>query len=86
MSDVSCAVCGLGGILHDTTVTETDDVGAVVVVVRNVPAQVCDTCGTVTLFDDVARHFEQIVERHQRDGATGAVVVDYEQQPWAVTG
>lgn len=86
MSDVACAVCGLGGMLLDTTVTETDDVGAVVVVVRNVPAQVCDTCGTVTLLDDVVEHFERIVQRHQRDGATGAVVVDYERQPRVITG
>lgn len=86
MSDVACAVCGLGGLLHSTTVTETDDTGPVVVVVRNVPGQVCDTCGTVTLLDEVVGRFERIVQRHQRDGASGAVVVDYDQQSWAVTG
>jgi len=83
---VACAVCGYGGRLGDTTVTETDDAGDVVVVVQNVPAEVCDTCGTVTLFDDVARRFEQIVELQQAAGATGAVVVDYAQHPYAVTG
>lgn len=81
-----CAVCNLGGHLVDERITETDDTKRVIVVVRGVPAQVCDRCGTTTVADDVAETLEAIVDAHQGGAITGSVVVDYEQQSLSTAG
>lgn len=81
-----CAVCSLGGHLNDERITETDDTGAVIVVIRNVPAQVCDRCGTITVTDGVAEVLGQIADMHQGSAVSGSVVVDYEERPMVAAG
>jgi YgiT-type zinc finger domain-containing protein len=81
-----CAVCNLGGHLNDEQITETDDAGRVIVVIRGVPAQVCDRCGTTTVTDDVAAEIEQIVAAHQGSAVSGSVVVDYDPHPATAAG
>ena len=58
----SCPVCH-GGYKQPGTTTFTVELGFGVVVVRNVPAQVCDLCGTDWLEDDVAQALENIVKK-----------------------
>jgi len=62
-----CPVCH-GGRKQPGHTTFTVDLGFGVVVVRDVPAQVCDLCGTDWLEDSVAEKLEQIVEqaRHKQ--------------------
>jgi len=55
-----CPICH-GGHKQPGTTTFTVELG--IVVVRDVPAQVCDLCGTDWLEDSVAEKLELIVEQ-----------------------
>jgi len=61
-----CPVCGGRRIAGTTTFAV--DLGFGVVVVRNVPAQVCEQCGEAWLDDAVAERLEDYVAdaRHNR--------------------
>lgn len=61
-SNTLCPVCH-GGRKQAGRTTVTVELGFGVVVVRDVPAQVCDLCGTDWLDDPVAERLEQIVEQ-----------------------
>lgn len=81
-----CAVCNLGGHLVDELITETDDTRAVIVVVRQVLAQVCDRCGTTTVTDEVAEELARIADSQQGNAVSGTVVVDFDQRQIAAAG
>ena len=81
-----CALCNLGGHLVDELITETDDTRAVIVVVRQVPAQVCDRCGMTTVTDEVAQEVERIADTQQGNAVSGTVVVDFDQRQIAAAG
>ena len=81
-----CAVCNLDGHPVDERITETDDTRAVIVVVRNVPAQVCDRCGTATVTDKVAEQLAGIADAQQGSAVSGSVVVDFDQRKIAAAG
>lgn len=55
-----CPTCG-GKRTEDTT-TFTVDFGSGVVVVRNVPAAVCQQCGEEWLDEKTSAHLEELVE------------------------
>lgn len=62
-----CPLCGGSRAPGNTTFTA--DLGFGVVVVRHVPAQVCECCGEEWLDDRVAAELEQVVadaRRHNR--------------------
>jgi len=81
-----CALCNLGGHLVDELITETEDTRAVIVVVRQVPAQVCDRCGTTTVTDEVAQELARIADSQQGNAVSGTVVVDFDQRQIAAAG
>ena len=81
-----CAVCTLDGHLVDELITETDDTRAVIVVVRQVPTQVCDRCGTTTLTDEVAEELARLADAQQGNAVSGTVVVDFDQRQIAAAG
>lgn len=58
----TCPICH-GGQKRAGTTTFSVDLGFGVVVVRDVPAQVCDLCGTDWIEDAVAEQLEVIVEQ-----------------------
>ena len=64
----------------------TDDTRAVIVVVRQVPAQVCDRCGTTTVTDEVAEELARIADAQQGNAVSGTVVVDVDQRQIAAAG
>lgn len=66
-ADSKCPVCG-GGKRPGTT-TYTVDFGAGLVVVRQVPAMVCDQCGEDWIAPPIARRLEQMVEQARAGGA-----------------
>jgi YgiT-type zinc finger domain-containing protein len=57
-----CPICH-GGRKQAGLTTFTVELGFGVVVVRNVPAQVCNLCGTDWLEDSVAEKLEQFIEQ-----------------------
>ena len=57
-----CPVCR-GGHKQPGSTTFTVDLGFGVVVVRDVPAQVCDLCGADWIEDSVAEQLEKIIEQ-----------------------
>ena len=61
-SDKPCPVCRAGKKEPGST-TFTVDLGIGVVVVRDVPAQVCDLCGADWIEDATAETLERIVEQ-----------------------
>ena len=85
-TSAQCAVCNLGGHLVDELITETDDTRAVIVVVRHVPAQACDRCGTTTVTDEVAEELARIADAQQGSAVSGTVVVDFDQRHIAAAG
>jgi len=54
-----CPICG--GTKAQGTTTFTVDLGFGVVVVRNVPALVCDQCGADWIADETAERLEKTV-------------------------
>ena len=67
-----CPTCG--GERSAGRTTFTAELGVGVVVVRQVPAQVCDQCGEAWIEDSVARRLEEIVEAARARGAEVEVV------------
>ncbi len=58
----ACPVC-YGGYKQLGTTTFTVELGFDVVVVRHVPAQICDLYGTDWIEDDVAQILETVVKK-----------------------
>ena len=59
-----CPICG--GTKTQGTTTFTVDLGFGVVVVRDVPALVCDQCGENWIEDAVAERLEQTVDNARK--------------------
>ena len=55
-----CPICG--GMKYEGVTTFAADLGAGIVVVRHVPAMVCQQCGEEWVSDSVAERLEQVVE------------------------
>lgn len=62
-----CPVCG-GSVQPDTT-TFSVDLKSGVVVVRNVPAYVCQQCGEEWLDDEQSAKLEKIVNRARQENS-----------------
>jgi YgiT-type zinc finger domain-containing protein len=67
-----CALCG--GTLRAGRATHAVDLGATVLVVRNIEAEVCDQCGEPWLEDATVAHLERIVHEARARGAQVEVV------------
>lgn len=67
-----CPLCG-GEKLSGTT-TFTADLGSGVVVVRSVPATVCNQCGADWIDDKVAKQLEGIVDDARKKGLQVEVI------------
>ncbi len=73
---MTCVVCKNGETRPGTT-TETYELGAAVVVVRGIPAEVCDQCGESYTDAETTRRLETIVARARQTG--GVVIQQYAQ-------
>jgi len=62
-----CPFCG--GTKIDARTTFTVDLGFGVVVVRDVPALVCDQCGSDWIDDDTAEQLETLVDNAKKNHA-----------------
>ncbi len=64
---MKCVICKYGDINPGTT-TMTLERGTTTVVFKNVPAEVCQTCGEAYLDAATTRHLLHIVEESARVG------------------
>jgi YgiT-type zinc finger domain-containing protein len=71
---MKCVLCRTGETRLGTT-TETYEVDGTVVVVRAVPAQVCQQCGESYTDEATTRRLEAIVEKARRAGVV--VIQEY---------
>lgn len=75
-----CPLCHVGERSAGTT-TITLTRGAATIVIRQVPAHVCSTCGEASLDSETALDLEPLAEQMI---ASGGRVVDYHTQPYGV--
>ena len=71
---MKCFMCK--GTLQNQATTFMVDIGACIIIVRNVPSRVCTQCGEPSYSDEVARQLEGIVNA-LRKSITEIAVVDY---------
>ncbi len=70
---MTCTLC-CNGALRPGTVTVTLQRDEATVIVKNVPAQVCDNCGEYYLDQDVTRRVLQHGEEAVRNGAEVEII------------
>ena len=67
-----CPLCG--GLMTNGTTTFTADLKAGLLVVRDVPATVCDQCGAEWLENDAADRISEFAEEMKHKGAQVEIV------------
>jgi YgiT-type zinc finger domain-containing protein len=73
-----CFMCK--GAVEDKLAAFMTELGNCIVIVKNVPSQVCTQCGEISYSDEVARQLEKIVRSVTNTGATEIAVVSYFKQ------
>ncbi len=63
----------------ETTTKFIVDLGPCVVIVKNVPARVCQQCGEASYSSEVAKQLEKIVEAVKRSIMSEVAIIDYLQ-------
>lgn len=71
---MKCFMCK--GHLEDKPTTFMVDLGKCIVIVKNVPSQVCSQCGEVSYSNEVAKELEKIINT-MRESLTEIAVVNY---------
>lgn len=74
---MTCFFCK--GHTIETTTKFIVDLGSCVVIVKNVPAFVCQQCGEASFSDDVAKRLEQIVNAVRNSIMSEVAIVEYSQ-------
>ena len=74
---MTCFFCK--GQTIDTTTKFIVDLGRCVVIVKNVPARVCQQCGESSFSDEVAQQLEKIVETVKHSIMSEVAIIDYSQ-------
>lgn len=72
---MNCFMCK--GNLVDKPTTFLSDLGDCIVVIKNVPSQVCTQCGEISYSNEVARELEKMINLI-RQSATEIAVVKYD--------
>lgn len=62
-----------------TTTKFIVDLGYCVVIVKNVPAQVCQQCGESSFSNEVAQRLEKIVEAVKHSVMSEVAIIEYSQ-------
>lgn len=70
----NCIVCK--GNLEDRKTNFVADLGNCIIIVKDVPSQVCSQCGEVSYSHEVALQLEKIVNR-MKDSLTEVAIVHY---------
>jgi len=75
---MSCFMCS--GKLENKLTTFMADLNHCIVIIKNVPSQVCSQCGEVSYSDSVARQLEAIVNAIKANTITEIAVVNYAEK------
>jgi len=75
---MTCFMCK--GKLDDQNTSFMVDLGNCIVIVKNVPSQVCGQCGEVSYGNDVARQLEKIAGAVKAAALTEVAVVNYPEK------
>ena len=75
---MKCFLCK-SSHFEDEPTTFMVDVGNCIIIVKNVPSQVCQQCGETTYTTDVSLQLEKIV-KSLRETITEVVIVNYAAQ------
>ena len=68
---MTCFMCK--GKMENKLTNYIADLGKTIIIVKDVPSQVCQQCGEVSYSDEVARQLERIVESLQSQSMEIAV-------------
>jgi YgiT-type zinc finger domain-containing protein len=68
------------GKLTDKNTSFMVDLGNCIVIVKNVPSQVCGQCGEASYSNNVARELEKIVNAVKAAAITEIAVVNYSEK------
>ncbi len=74
---MNCFVCK--GHVSNKFTTFMVDLNHCIVIVKNVPSQVCDQCGETSYSDEIAKHLEKIVN-NMREAVMEIAVINYSDQ------
>ncbi len=74
---MTCFYCK--GQTVETTTKFIVDLGSCVVIVKNVPARVCQQCGETSYSNEVAQQLEKIVEAVKHSIMSEVAIIDYSQ-------
>jgi YgiT-type zinc finger domain-containing protein len=74
---MTCFMCK--GTVESKFSTFMADLGSCIVIVKNVPSQVCTQCGESSYSDEVAHSLEKIVQSITSTAATEIAVVNYSE-------
>ncbi len=72
---MTCFFCK--GQTIETTTKFIVDLGQCVVIVKNVPARVCQQCGESSFSDEVAQQLERIVEAVKHSIMSEVAIIEY---------
>jgi len=72
---MNCFYCK--GQTIETTTKFIVDLGQCVVIVKNVPARVCQQCGETSYSSEVARQLEKIVEAVKHSIMSEVAIIEY---------
>jgi len=75
---MTCFMCK--GTVRNGVSVFTSDLGNCIVVIKNVPSDVCGQCGEVSYSDDVAQRLEHIIQNVTRSVAAEIAVVNYSEK------
>lgn len=75
---MACFMCK--GQLEDKKTTFMADLGNCIVIVKNVPSQVCSQCGETSYSNETAKKLEAIVSALRASFATEIAVVNFSSE------
>lgn len=75
--NMNCLMCK--GILENKNTTFMVELDNCIIIIKNVPSQVCKQCGEVSYSDEVAKQLEKLVNA-VRNSITEITVINYTEQ------
>ena len=73
-----CFMCK--GTLKNGFATFTVDMGKCIIIIKNVPALICDQCGDTSYDDETAGRLEEMVRSVTQSASTEIAVVSYTEK------
>ena len=74
---MNCFMCK--GKLEDKNTTFMVEMNQCIIIIKNVPSQVCKQCGEVSYSDEVAKKLEKLVHS-VKDAITEITVINYTEK------